>query len=304
MYIQLPLNLQQNHGNFILHQEKRHTNNGYHWDLASRTHIRWPNQYNWISTHIPPWSPFEQTRRRSMFFVSNDQPAQRRNDLEHPELELLWLEIRPNPLRSGMRRRRPLLVRLLLSSDPNSTNEFFEHLESVLDKITDMDMILLGVLTPNIKNSLRKILKMFMVPLWRTWWTDLICPSYAINQRTWIQKECQPVFGLSLHEQSRSLISPGGCDGTNWAVRSSSSGRTKCSPLQLKHPRCNFITPWSSNCQNEVAFPSTGRRKEVGCILAWKLDTRVCGEGRYQRNLETLEGTVLSRHKIIHWARN
>ena len=72
---------------------------------------------------------------------------------------------------------------------------------------------------------------------------------------------CQS-FGLSLHEHSRSLISPGGCDGTNWAVRSSSSGRTKCSPLQLKHPRCNFITPWSSNYKNEVAFPSTWWRKD------------------------------------------
>ena len=91
------------------------------------------------------------------FFVSNEQPAQRRNDLEHPELELLWLEIRPNPLRSGMRRRRPLLVGRCYRP-PNSTNEFFEHLDSVLDKITDMDMILLGVLTPNIKNGLRKIL--------------------------------------------------------------------------------------------------------------------------------------------------
>ena len=98
------------------------------------------------------------------FFVSNEQPAQRRNDLEHPELELLWLEIRPNPLRSGMRRRRPLLVGRCYRP-PNSTNEFFEHLESVLDKITDMDMILLGVLTPNIKNGLRKILQMLLVLL-------------------------------------------------------------------------------------------------------------------------------------------
>ena len=41
-----------------------------------------------------------------------------------------------------MRRRRPLLVGCY--RPPNSTNEFFEHLESVLDKITDMDMVLLG----------------------------------------------------------------------------------------------------------------------------------------------------------------
>ena len=51
------------------------------------------------------------------FFVSNEQPAQRRNDLDHPELELLWLEIRPNPLRSCRNAKTaPSSGRLLSSS--------------------------------------------------------------------------------------------------------------------------------------------------------------------------------------------
>ena len=44
------------------------------------------------------------------------------------------------------------------------------------------------------QNGLRMILQMLMLLLWRTWQTDLICPSYSVNRHTWIQKECLPVF--------------------------------------------------------------------------------------------------------------
>ena len=238
-----------------------------------------------------------------IFFVSNEQPAKRRNDLEYPERELLWLEIRPNPLRSWMRRRHPLLVGCCYRP-PNSTNEFFEHLESVSDKITDMDMILLGDFnakhqewfTEDPTNAHSADLKDLM---------DRFNMSQLCYQPTHLNSEGVPASLLDLvFTNIPDLLSPlvdvmapiGRSDHLPVVVQNA--------PLQLKHPRCNFITPWSSNCQNEVAFPSTGRRKEVGCILAWKLDTRVCRERRYQRNLETLEGTVLSRHQIIHWARN
>ena len=72
----------------------------------------------------------------SLKFVSKRTTC-RRNDLEQPELEVLWLKIRPKRLRSRMRRQRPLLVGCHYRP-PNSTNEFFEHLEFVLDKITDL----------------------------------------------------------------------------------------------------------------------------------------------------------------------
>ena len=82
-------------------------------------------------------------------FVSNDVPAKRREDLEHPEMELLWVEIKPSPLRSR-KSQRSLLIGCCYRP-PHMAVTFYENLETVLDKAVDMDIILLGDF--NAKNS-------------------------------------------------------------------------------------------------------------------------------------------------------
>ena len=82
-------------------------------------------------------------------FVSDDVPAKRREDLEHPEMELLWVEIKPSPLRSR-KSQRSLLIGCCYRQ-PHMPVTFYENLETVLDKAVDMDIILVGDF--NAKNS-------------------------------------------------------------------------------------------------------------------------------------------------------
>ena len=49
-------------------------------------------------------------------FVSSDVPAKRGEDLEHPEMELLWVEIKSSPLRSRKSQRSLLIIYWLLLS--------------------------------------------------------------------------------------------------------------------------------------------------------------------------------------------
>ena len=76
-------------------------------------------------------------------FLSNDLPAKRRDDLEHPELEVLWVEICPSPIKFNGRIHQSLLVGCCYRP-PSSTNIFYQYLESVLDKAAETDIVLLG----------------------------------------------------------------------------------------------------------------------------------------------------------------
>ena len=62
--------------------------------------------------------------------------------IEHPEMELLWVEIKPSPLRSR-KSQRSLLIGCCYRP-PHLAVTFYENLETVLDKAVDMDIILLG----------------------------------------------------------------------------------------------------------------------------------------------------------------
>ena len=56
--------------------------------------------------------------------LSNDLPAKRRDDLEHPELEVLWVEICPSPIKFNGRIHQSRSVgRMLLS--PSQLNQHF-----------------------------------------------------------------------------------------------------------------------------------------------------------------------------------
>ena len=65
-----------------------------------------------------------------------------REDLEHPEMELLWVEIKPGPLRS--RKSQHSLLVGCCYRPPHPAVTFYKNLETVLDKAVDMDIILLG----------------------------------------------------------------------------------------------------------------------------------------------------------------
>ena len=56
-------------------------------------------------------------------FLSNDLPAKRRDDFEHPELEVLWVEICPSPIKFNGRIHQSLLVGCCYRP-PSSTNHF------------------------------------------------------------------------------------------------------------------------------------------------------------------------------------
>ena len=75
-------------------------------------------------------------------FVSDDVPAKQREDLDHPEMELLWVEIKPSPLR--LRKSQRSLLIGCCYRPPRLAVTFYKNLENVLDKAVDMDIILLG----------------------------------------------------------------------------------------------------------------------------------------------------------------
>ena len=74
-------------------------------------------------------------------YIANHLPAKYRTDLEHPNLELMWTEIYPNPL--SQQKHRSLLIGCCYRP-PNSPMTFYEHLETTIDKVLETDIILLG----------------------------------------------------------------------------------------------------------------------------------------------------------------
>ena len=77
-------------------------------------------------------------------FLSNQLSGKRRSDLEDPDLELLWVEMKL----SG--HHRSFFVGCCYRS-PQSGKHFFEKLEANLNKVIDHDLLLLGDF--NAKNS-------------------------------------------------------------------------------------------------------------------------------------------------------
>ena len=69
-------------------------------------------------------------------FIANQLPAKYRTDLEHPNLELMWTEIYPNPL--SQQKHRSLLIGCCYRP-PNSPMTFYEHLETIIDKVAETD---------------------------------------------------------------------------------------------------------------------------------------------------------------------
>ena len=237
------------------------------------------------------------------FFVSTEQPAQRRNDLEHLELELLGLEIRPNPLRSGMRRRRPLLVGCCYRP-PNSTIEFFEHLEFVLDKITDMDMILQGDF--NAKHQ-----EWFYGRFYKCSW----CFYEGLDGQIIYVPAMLSTNTLEFRRSLLDLVLTNIPDLLSLSPLvdvMAPIGRSDHLPVVVQsapHLSSNIPDAISSHPDPVIArtkwlFHQQDGEKKLDAFLLENWTHVFCGEGRYQRNQETLEGTVLSRHQIIHWVRN
>ena len=67
-------------------------------------------------------------------YIANQLPAKYRTDLEHPNLELMWTEIYPNPL--SQQKHRSLLIGCCYRP-PNSPMTFYEHLETIIDKVAE-----------------------------------------------------------------------------------------------------------------------------------------------------------------------
>ena len=64
----------------------------------------------------------------------------RREDLEQESIELIWAEVYLSP---SKRNRRPLLLGCCYRP-PNACTLFYEHLENILDKVAERDILLLG----------------------------------------------------------------------------------------------------------------------------------------------------------------
>ena len=129
-------------------------------------------------------------------FLSNDLPAKRRDDLEHPELEVLWVEICPSPIKFNGRIHQSLLVGCCYRP-PSSTNIFYQYLESVLDKAAETDIVLLGDFnakhknwySEDVTNSHGSALKDLM---------DSFNMSQLVNKPTHLNSEGVPVSLLDL----------------------------------------------------------------------------------------------------------
>ena len=85
-------------------------------------------------------TPFRRDRNENgggvSIYISNQLSGKRRRELEHPNIELLWIEIYSIS-------HRPLLLGCCCRP-PNSTMAFFGKLEAVLDDVADRDILLLG----------------------------------------------------------------------------------------------------------------------------------------------------------------
>ena len=74
--------------------------------------------------------------------IANQLPAKYRTDLEHPNLELMSLVDRNLP-KSSISTKAPLTSDwLLLSPSQFSYMTFYKHLESIIDRVAETDIIL------------------------------------------------------------------------------------------------------------------------------------------------------------------
>ena len=103
---------------------------------------------SWLGPSIPDarvelpnfQAPFRRDRNENgggvSIYLSNNISGKRRKDLEHSDLELMWIEINSFS-------HRPLLLGCCYRP-PNSTMTLFEKLETNLENITDKDLLLVG----------------------------------------------------------------------------------------------------------------------------------------------------------------
>ena len=85
-------------------------------------------------------APFRKDRKTKgggvCVYISDQIAGTLRSDLNHPDLEVLWVEVKPNPKRS-------LLVGCCYRP-PQCDRSFYDYLEATLDKVADQDIILMG----------------------------------------------------------------------------------------------------------------------------------------------------------------
>ena len=94
-----------------------------------------------LSVALPGFQlPFRKDRKTKgggvCVYISNQISGTLRQDLSHPDLELLWVEIKPNTKQS-----------LLLGCcyrPPQCAHSFYDHLETTLEKVADQDILLMG----------------------------------------------------------------------------------------------------------------------------------------------------------------
>ena len=88
--------------------------------------------------------PFRRDRHKNgggvCLYISENLACKRREDLEQECVELIRVEVYLSPQK---RNHRPLLVGCCYRP-PSASTIFYEHLETVLDKVTERDILLLG----------------------------------------------------------------------------------------------------------------------------------------------------------------
>ena len=87
-------------------------------------------------------------------------------------MELLWVEIKPSPLRSR-KSQRSLLIGCCYRP-PHLAVTFYENLETVLDKVVDMNLFLLGDFNAKILNGSLETQLIITVLYLKKKWTVLI----------------------------------------------------------------------------------------------------------------------------------
>ena len=93
----------------------------------------------WLSSTIPPWSAWN--GGGVCLNISEKLVCKRREDLEQESFELIWVEVYLSPSKKSSSSPCGLL---LAGRPPNASTLFYEHLEAILDKVAEWDILFLG----------------------------------------------------------------------------------------------------------------------------------------------------------------
>ena len=147
-----------------------------------------------ITTWIPGTVPKDRNTKGGgvCIFLSNQLSGKRRSDLEDPDLELLWVEMKL----SG--HHRSLFVGCCFRPPPppplSLGSIFLRNLRQISTRWLTMIFFFLATLTLKTLSGLMEIARIPMVLLWRTWRIILILHSSADKQRTLIMMENLRVY--------------------------------------------------------------------------------------------------------------